>query len=73
MRRVSSEGDGWAFHPHHLVRDAVCLMLKRVVDLSDSWLRLYERGGRLRPAWRVGLKHWDLAQALYGLIPDRAL
>ena len=36
MRRVGSEGEGRAFHPHHLVGDAVCLMLKRILGLSDN-------------------------------------
>src|SRR5713101_8137097 len=47
------EGEVRALHPYRLVSDAVCLMLKRIIELSDCELRLYERGWRLRSAWLV--------------------
>jgi hypothetical protein len=36
------DGDPWGGHADHLVGDTVRLMLKRIVDLSDNELCLYD-------------------------------
>src|SRR5215211_4628993 len=52
-------GDG---HAHYVVSNAVCLMLKRVIDLSDCKLRLPKRRGGFWSAWAFGRKRRNAAE-----------
>ena len=70
LRWSGSDGDVGGWHEHHLICDAICLTLKRIVDLSDGELGLYdtwqarcaEGGSRFWLVFPVGRKYWDLAE-----------
>jgi hypothetical protein len=36
QRRGHAGRSHWASHAHHPIRDAICLLLERIIDLSDS-------------------------------------
>ena len=69
LRWSRGVGEFGVRHAHHLVGDAVRLVLERIVDVSDSELRLLdaclvkpesaEQGSRLRSVCPFRWKYWD--------------
>ena len=62
LGRSRGNGEAGLGHAHHLIGDAIRLVLERIIDLPDDQLRLNKRMWRLMSGRPVGRKHWDLTE-----------